>query len=165
VELYNPANSTIDISGWKVEDASDSHVIPAGSTVAPNSYFTLARNGDKFLADYGKTADVGDLSISLSNSGDQITLKDKNGIKIDFVAWENFVSGWDIFASTGKTIQRVPAYADTDMDNEWMSNSPQAPMVQSKVTPTDTTTTVIVGGGGAAAGGAAGYAYGRKKKK
>jgi len=168
VELYNPTTSTIDISGWMVEDASSSYIIPAGSTIAPESYFTLARNGDTFLADYNKTVDVGDLSISLSNSGEQITLKDDNGIEIDFVAWENFVIGWDIVANTGKTIQRVPVNADTDTDSEWISNSFPTPRVQPEPAPApiDTTTTVIVSVGVAVAiaGAGVGYAYGRKKK-
>ena len=125
VELYNPTNNTIDISGWRLEDASSSYIIPADSTIASESNFTLARDGDTFrsLTNYTKTADVGDLSISLGNSGDQLTLKDGNGIEIDFVAWENFVSGWDIVATTGRTIQRLPVDADTDTDSEWMSNS------------------------------------------
>jgi len=166
VELYNPTTSTIDISGWRVEDASRSYIIPADSTIVPDSYFTLARNESKFLADYDKTADVGDLSISLSNSGEQITLKDDNGIEIDFVAWENFALGWDIVANTGKTIQRVPVNVDTDTDSEWISNSPTTPEVQPESVPTtiDTTTAVIVGVVVVAIAGA-GYAYGRKKKK
>jgi len=166
VKLYNPTTSTIDISSWKIEDASSLYTIPTGFTVAPDSYFTLARNGDTFLADYNKTADVGDLSISLGNSGDQITLKDDNGIEIDFVAWENFVSGWDIVANTGKTIQRVPVNADTDTDSEWISNSFPPPIVQPEPAPApiDTTTIVIVGIGVAAAVTGVGYAYGRKKK-
>lgn len=165
ITLYNPATNTINISGWRVEDVSSSYIIPAGFTIAPESYFTLARNEDTFLADYNKTADIGNLSISLGNSGDQITLKNDNGIEIDFVAWENFASGWDIVANTGKTIQRVPVNADTDTDSEWISNSPKTSKMQSDSAPIPIDVTIIaIGSAVAATIVGVGYAYGRKKK-
>lgn len=69
VELYNNGNWGIDIAGWHIYDAIDSHDLPitslnsGGSTLIPaKGYLVVYRNGD---ADF-----------SLNNSGDTVRLYD-----------------------------------------------------------------------------------------
>jgi hypothetical protein len=60
VELYNRGTSTVDLSGWKVTISGTETTIPAGTTMAPDSYLVLASqltdtngNGVAFAYLYG----------------------------------------------------------------------------------------------------------------
>ncbi|UCH32377.1 MAG: lamin tail domain-containing protein [Candidatus Bathyarchaeota archaeon] len=166
VELYNPTDYTIDISKWRIETASRIFIIPDSLTIKPASHFTLANNGNNFLATYGISPDVGNLSTPLSNSEGILTLKDKNDQIIDSVEWEKPLDGWDIKTSSngGKTIERVPVDIDTDTDSEWISNSLQSPMVQNDGSLADADLTLLAIGGGGVAVSAGIYTYYRKMK-
>ncbi len=135
VELYNPTAESVDIGGWKIQDPGATYTIPQGFSLAPNSYFTLARDLSGFRSLFGKDPDVTDLSISMSNSGDYLYLLDGNDIEADFVAWEDKFPSWDIRAKTGRVLERVPILADTDSNADWMSNSLPTPMTQSEGAP------------------------------
>ncbi|WP_141619864.1 lamin tail domain-containing protein [Myxococcus sp. AB036A] len=53
IELYNPTSSAVDISGWKLQYKSatsttgynSSYTLPAGSVIAPRSYFLAVSSG------------------------------------------------------------------------------------------------------------------------
>jgi hypothetical protein len=47
----------------------------------------------------------------------------KEGVEVDFVAYENFVPGWNITAKTGESIQRISP-EDTDSVSDWMVYTP-----------------------------------------
>ena len=59
------------------------------------------------------------LALSLSNSGDMVSLKDTNDTEVDFVAWENYLTGWSITAPTGTSIARSST-TDTDTVSDWI---------------------------------------------
>ncbi len=120
VELYNPTNTPIDLTGWTLEDNSKSWTLPNGLTIAPNSYLVIARNNQGFYKLYGFYPDVSGLKLALGNNGDQLILRDNNGVEVDFVAWENYVTGWNIAAPTGSSIERNPVNQDTDTVNDWI---------------------------------------------
>ena len=74
--------------------------LPAGVTVAPGQYLSVARSAAGFRTLYGMDADVAGLTLGLGNSGDVISLHGPAG-EADRVAWENFEAGWSIGAGTG----------------------------------------------------------------
>ncbi len=59
----------------------------------------------------------------LGNNGDQVVLKDNNGVEVDYVAYENFASGWDITAESGQSLQRKES-EDTDTASDWTVSGP-----------------------------------------
>ena len=118
LELYNAGSSTVDLSGWTLSDNYATWTIPSGTTIQSNQYLVIARTSSGFESLHGFSPDVVGLSTSLGNSGDKLTLKDDSGTEMDFVAWENYVSGWNIYAGTGSTIARA-TMSDTDTVADW----------------------------------------------
>jgi beta-lactamase superfamily II metal-dependent hydrolase len=131
IELYNNATSTVDISGWTITDNNGTgatYTIPAGQTMAPGSYFTIAKNSRGFNKLYGYDADLyGDIP-ALNNDGDTLILKNASGVEQDAVAWEGGASagipaGWGSSslpaASTGESIERTDPAVDTDTYADW----------------------------------------------
>ncbi len=120
IELYNPTNSAVDLSGWTLSDNRKTYTIPSGTIIAAGAYIVIARNQNGFFNLYGFNPDISGLTLSLGNRGDQVILKDNSGQEIDFVAWEGYVAGWDITAPTGSSIERNPSSLDTDTVNDWV---------------------------------------------
>jgi len=120
IELFNPTSQAIDLSGWTISDNAGTFIIPTGTIIAAGSFLVIARDSQGFFALYGFNPDISGLSLSLSNTGDKLTLKDASGLEMDFVSWENYVTGWDITASTGSTIERSPPSVDTDLVVDWI---------------------------------------------
>ncbi|WP_456486909.1 lamin tail domain-containing protein [Candidatus Alkanophaga liquidiphilum] len=90
LELYNPNDIDIDITGWSV----DGKTIDAGEVPA-RGYVILANNATAFIAGYGTTYLVIDLGVTsawLNNDGDTIVLKDAAGNEIDNVTYPNVAS-------------------------------------------------------------------------
>ncbi|MHA1330063.1 MAG: lamin tail domain-containing protein [Candidatus Hodarchaeales archaeon] len=119
LELYNYGSSPVDLSGWTLTDNGGTWTIPSGTIIEPGQYLIIARSASGFYTLYGFNPDVSGLTLSLGNRGDMLTLKDASGTTIDFVAWENYVSGWDIYAGTGTSIARIDANVDTDNVSDW----------------------------------------------
>ena len=131
VELYNNSDFTVNIGGWTIIDNNGtgaSIVIPAGETIEPGTFYTIARDSGGFTALYGYEADLyGNLPF-LNNSGETLILYDPNGNVKDFVAWEGGASagipdGWGStsqpWASSGNTIVREDYTVDTDTYQDW----------------------------------------------
>jgi hypothetical protein len=167
IELYNNSPVTMDISGWQITDNNGigaTYTIPAGKTIAPDSYFTIAIDSTGFNNLYGYDADVYGAIPALNNDGDALILKTGGASVVDTVAWEGGASagvpaGWGSTslpsAPTGSTIVRTDSTVDTDTYADWstVSNNgnPQTqgggdvtPPVISDVQATNITTTGAV---------------------
>ncbi len=131
VELYNNGTEAVDLSGWRLSDNTGTFIVPDGTILKSKDYLIIARNADGFYKLFGFYPDLSGLKLSLSNSGDELTLRDNNLVEKDFVAWENYVNGWNIAAPTGKSIQRIPVSVDTNTVNDWIVADP-TPTVRSK---------------------------------
>ncbi len=87
LELYNPSQSAVELSGWMIEQAASSKrnlVLPEGSSVGPGGYFLIAN----FKPDSIKTllaiqADWVTSSLSLGNSDRKYQLINQFGQVID----------------------------------------------------------------------------------
>lgn len=81
IEMYNPTNQSVDLSGWYIEDdASTKYQITSGSIEA-HGYFLIE---DSEAAVSNVTADAV-IGLSLANAGDSLVLKDNLGNIIDTV--------------------------------------------------------------------------------
>ena len=119
VELFNYGSTTVDLSGWTLSDNVGTWTIPQGVTIAPGQYLVIARSSSGFQSFYGFAPDVGGMTLALGNNGDQLTLANSVGTTIDFVAWENYATGWNITAKTGSSIRRINPYVDSDTVADW----------------------------------------------
>ncbi len=128
VELYNPSASAMNLDGWSLEDNQGSWSFPGGTVIAAGDYLTVARRSNGFRSLYGSNPDVSGLSLSLGNSGDIVSLRDDTGTVVDEVAWEDYLAGWSIAASTGNSIVRSDPGLDTDTASDWVVQSPSYPL-------------------------------------
>jgi hypothetical protein len=127
IELFNPTKTILDISGYIIKDNTGSWVIPNGTTIKAGGYLVIARNATSFHNIFGCKPDISGLTLALSNTGDKLEILTPDGILIDFVAWENYIEGWNIEADEDKSIKRDPINVDTNSPKDWLSNQTPHP--------------------------------------
>lgn len=90
LELYNPTNKNIDISGWILWTTSSETdvIIPDNKYIEPYGYFLIADSGWNQSKDNStwKNADLED-KMTLRNTNGGAALKDKEGNIVDAVGW------------------------------------------------------------------------------
>lgn len=101
IELYNPKSSDVDISSWKLSDSEGTWTFPSSSIIFANSYLIIANRGSYFFSTYGFYADyeafdtsssqnmIRTGTLTLANSGDDLTLFDSSNNIIDQVWYGN----------------------------------------------------------------------------
>ncbi len=128
VEIYNPLAEAINLSGWSIKDNTADPWIFPDITVPSHSYLRIARDASGFYNVTGCQPGTDAFTKGLNNNGDQLTLRDKDGNEVDFVAWEggyqNAYPEWNITAQEGKSISR--AITDTDSVSDWSAGEPTA---------------------------------------
>jgi hypothetical protein len=140
IELYNPTSNSIDLSGLTIENKNDDYSVPNGTIISHDDSLVIARNQTGFQNLYGFLPDISGLTLSLHNDEDVLRLK--NGSEeIDMVAWDNYVSGWDLKADEDESIQRDSLATDTDTPDDWVSHANPDPEPGGLITTTSTTTT------------------------
>ncbi len=69
IEIYNSTGNILALGDCEFRDSSNTYDIPAGTNVAPNTYFTIASSSSP-----GFTPDLDDLSFGLNNTGDTVAI-------------------------------------------------------------------------------------------
>lgn len=135
IELYNDSSITVNIAGWTITDnngTGSTYTIPAGNSIAPWSYFTIAVNSTGFNNLYSYDADLYGAIPSLNNDGDTLLLKNASSELMDEVAWEGGASqgvpaNWGSTSlpvvATGGTIVRSDVTVDTGTYADWTTAS------------------------------------------
>lgn len=120
-ELYNPTNSDVDITGWKLQYKSatgETWQSKVGSgttgTIKSKSFFLLVSKGYSLsvIADYNHSANWG-----LSDTGGHLRIIDANGNVVDKVGWgdANEPEGTAAPAlEDGKSLERKSLTTDTN---------------------------------------------------
>ena len=117
IELYNPTNADINLSGWRIyDDISKAYTFPEGSSIGPMSYLLLfADDTNDGTQDWDMTIDENGahhLPIKLSSGGESVTLEDNNQVIIENVifpalsqdtSYGRLVTGSSIFGVTELT--------------------------------------------------------------
>ena len=83
IELYNSGSTSVDLSGWVIDDAVD-FTFPSNTTISANGYAVVTQNASEFQTKFGVTAtgqwETGD---RLSNEGENIELRSAAGVVIE----------------------------------------------------------------------------------
>ncbi len=89
IELYNPSDDAVDLSGYYFSDGIDFSV-PNGTTLDAKGYLVIAEDPATMLSKFGVATDLGPFAngTSLKNSGERLTLRDPAGAKIDEVEYK-----------------------------------------------------------------------------
>lgn len=124
IELYNSGNTAVNLKNWVIADNSESTTINREVKIPAGGFAVLAKSANTWRywnipTDAVKIELGQKIGNGLANSGDQLILKDNNGIERDRVAWGNYIAGWNLNASEGKSIARKVKGYDTDSPSDW----------------------------------------------
>ena len=126
VELHNPTEDGIDISGWRITDKKDStgFTIPANTLIEPMGYWVFSEDVDQFSQLFQDVANViGDLGFSLSNGGETIWIYNGDNILIDSVAYDDSTP-WPVYADgNGPTLSLRDPQLDNAIGQNWMASN------------------------------------------
>ena len=83
VELYNAGTNDVELAGWQI-DSGVSFTFPSNTTLRVGGYLVVAASRTNFLAHYPSVTNVvGDWEGKLSNSGEQLRLRNAQGDVVD----------------------------------------------------------------------------------
>ncbi len=82
IELHNQMSVDVDLSGWEITGGVD-YVFPAGTVIPGRGYLVLVADPAGVQAAYGAAGALGPWSGRLSNSGEDLHLRDNNGREMD----------------------------------------------------------------------------------
>ncbi len=127
VELYNPNNTAVDISGWYFEDESGEYFgLPANTFIPAGGYLVLVESVEEFSAVYPTVTNIlgdfgGDDGFKLSGGGELIELLNADGVVIDFVDYDDN-SPWPTAADgDGPTLQLIDPALDNALASSWQA--------------------------------------------
>ncbi len=125
IELYNNSDTAVSLKNWQLVDGGgNSKTINENVTLSARSFVVLSGENKTWthywtLPAGAITINWGGSSAWLNNDGDKLVLKDGGGNEKDMVAWENYVAGWSLNATEGKSIARKVKGVDTDSPSDW----------------------------------------------
>ncbi|ARU63158.1 hypothetical protein CBW65_20860 [Tumebacillus avium] len=124
VELYNPNNASYDLTGYKLSNKSGNYTLPSGTVIPAHSYLMVGKDSTGFSAYKGFGLDVSGMSLTLTNTGDNLLLKNSAGTTVDNVAWNNYVTNWSLYTNDGQVLSRKSPTLDTNASSDWMVTLP-----------------------------------------
>lgn len=116
VELYNPSDKNIDISGWSLGDGADEGSIPPDTRLRADSYLILT-GSTSFARKYDKAIALTAFP-TLNNNGDALFLKSKRGLTIDSL---RYLASW-MDKAEGHSLERKDPLAASNDSSNWKSN-------------------------------------------
>ncbi|MBN2474881.1 MAG: lamin tail domain-containing protein [Pirellulales bacterium] len=122
IELYNRGATTVDLGGWKFEDAVEYEFEP-GTSLAPGEYLVVARDAGALRAKHPTIEIVGEFSGTLSNNNDRILLIDDAKNPADEVHY--YEGGrWPLYADGGgSTLELRDPDADNSQAEAWAASN------------------------------------------
>jgi hypothetical protein len=125
VELYNPTDNPVDISGWvlKTESSATDATIPGGTVLGAKTFYLVADSGWSSSRDNASWPDADhEEAITMSNSDAGVALMHANGTILDAVGWGDaagisaglYEGTPAALASPGNSLKRTDLTTDSD---------------------------------------------------
>ncbi len=125
IELFNPTDSAIDISQWRVRGGVD-FFFPANTFIPARGFVVVAEDLATVFDRYGVNA-FGPWTGGLNNEGEELTLRDALNDVVDRVDFKSEFP-WPIAANGGgPSMQLVNPSLDNDLGSSWRSGTPPTP--------------------------------------
>jgi hypothetical protein len=115
VELYNPNNQAIDLSGWALSNGITLTIQP-GTVILPHATMTFISNDPTFRTTYGPTVFVGDRYTGNLAPTATLTLTRPDATTADQVTYGG--PGWPT-PTTGQSLELTDLAADNDNGANW----------------------------------------------
>lgn len=120
IELHNPGNSDLDLSGWTLSDAV-TFTFPAGTLLPAGGYLVVAENPAVMLSRFSVTA-LGPWTGKLNSSGESIDLRDGGGVlkdRVDYGVGFPWPTGAD---GAGNSAELLHPGLDNNLGGSWRSS-------------------------------------------
>lgn len=167
LEVFNVGDFPLDLSSYKIGDEESlgegegMYRFPAGLVLAPKGVLVIAYRAVTFRGNYGfdphyeltetdvevpnleKYAAWANGSLGLDNGGDEILVLDGADQPVEAVSWGNSSYAFDPPVhpvADGHSLERYPAYQDTDTAGDWREQPHPAPGQVDLTPPTPTPT-------------------------
>lgn len=128
VELYNSTPSSINVSGWKIEDNYSTDTFPTVSPIPANGYAVIIPHNSNVngIPTEAITIELGDNYIGngLADTGDRLTLKNASDATIDNMSYGTDTTIFNLAApGNNKSLARNPNGTDTNTAGDWNRNA------------------------------------------
>ncbi len=136
VEIYNPTDAPVNISGWKICDAGACDIIPASNPIPAKGFAVIAKNDSTWpnwpSIPSGAVEIILNSNIGggLANGGDAVRLLDGSDAEIDSMSYGNDISELDPpapLSKRGKSLARIVKGYDTNSAVDWIINATPNP--------------------------------------
>ncbi|MEN9561168.1 MAG: hypothetical protein RIQ56_441, partial [Candidatus Parcubacteria bacterium] len=127
IEIYNGSNTTVNISGWTITDASVARTIPSGYSLPPNTFAVLvgAQNTKNFwqIPSSVPVIYLGNyIGNGLGAAGDELFLRDASNNIVDSLSWGSdtrvFSPALPVYQD-GHSLARKRLDADNHAVSDW----------------------------------------------
>jgi hypothetical protein len=125
VELYNPEDHSIDVSGWVFKDEDDLHayVFGQGTVIPANGYIVLAYDMTAFHTLFPSVTNyVGPIGFGFAGSGELLRLYNNTGTLVDTVNYDD-VAPWPTAPDgLGSTLELISSSLDNALAESWKAS-------------------------------------------
>jgi hypothetical protein len=119
IELYNKGNSAINMSGWYFSNGL-TYTFPTNTIIGAHAYLVVAENPTFCKTKFGMAATpLGPFTGTLSNEGEQITLRNASGGKEDSVDYKGGFPWPTVGDTPGYSIELINPSFDNDLGGNW----------------------------------------------
>ncbi|MBN1517255.1 CotH kinase family protein [Candidatus Sumerlaeota bacterium] len=126
VELYNPTNEAIDLSGMRLaSDPGDgvALVFPGGTIIEPGGFVVATNDAAALHAAYGDVGAVfGDFTFGLNNAGDEVILFPATGEFIDQIFYTATAPWPEAAAGLGPSMELISPRLDNALGENWSAS-------------------------------------------
>ncbi|WP_297491239.1 glycosyl hydrolase family 18 protein [Thermococcus sp.] len=125
VELYNPNDFEVDVSGWWLGSGSGGYTFPTGTVIPAKGFLVVAKDSDWLIGRYSTeprfdgSAVYGNASFILDDGGGSVSLKSAGGAVVDSVTYSPSWGG----SGDGKSIERKDPAGDSNDPSNWAESA------------------------------------------
>ncbi|MGH1339112.1 MAG: lamin tail domain-containing protein [Aureispira sp.] len=129
IELYNPSSvNTVTLNDFTFTQGV-TFTFPSAAagaiTIAPNSYFVIAADSADFNSTFGMNPNATWFNGGLSNSGEDITILNANGVMVDSVDYDDGAPWPTAADGQGRSLQLCDLLTDNNVGSNWgTTNTP-----------------------------------------
>jgi hypothetical protein len=125
VELYNPADTLVDITGWMFSDGKTSNqfFFPENTVIAAKDYLVLCRDTSKFLSLRNDVPSlIGNLPFGFSSDGETLQLKGASGDIVNGVKYLSSGDWTSLPNGSGAALALINPQFDNSLPENWKAS-------------------------------------------
>ena len=122
IEIFNPNNSELNLSGWTFKDEDNEHmfIFPSGTLIGAEEYLVVAKNENIFSSLFPSVNNViGSFEFGLSGGGDQIRIFNNNGDLVDSLEYDDKDPWPNESDGEGPSLELINPELDNSIPSSW----------------------------------------------